>query len=432
MSWQNPGDPRAPYQYSPDGYWYWDGTRWIAVQVGQPPLPGAASQPGGIGNASWAPNPPPMPPPAAAPSPVPQAQMSATNVAPPRVPRVPTTARRRPYLVGLAIALAALVVLGGAGSGLVIAIRNHQTAVPNSAPSAQSVFEMPFTKGIRSARFHEVEKAGGSTFDGSGVIDFTPEHGFSESLSSQYGVFERSLEVGGVTYEQITGDKWKAVDTEPTHFQDLGWDGTPLADHLVIAAQTTVAGQQAWVLKEQHSTNEWIVGEQTGDPLEAILYGHDTYTFSDWGKAPAIKAPPASAVSTGRYSGSGSGPVVAPAATVTVLAAQVDSTASNDDPAGFQNVAVKLSYQNTAASASDFDNLISLVSADGVFATSSYTTLSPGLENGTGVSPGQTITGWDGFMVPKGATSFHLLFGEQADQSQTLDYLISISVPAPR
>lgn len=429
MSWQTPSGA-VPYQYSPDGRWYWDGTRWIPVRAGQPPLPSETTQPGGMGNPAWAP-PPPVPPPAAAPEQLPQPPppQPATPVT---SPRGATAGRNRPYLVGVAIALVALLVLGGAGSGALIAIRNHQTAVPSSAPSAQSIFEMPFTKGIRSARFREVEHAGATTFNGSGVIEFAPDHAFSESLSTKYGAFEQDLEVGGVSYQAITGNKYRAGDTELTHFQDLGWDGNPLFDSLDVVSQTTVAGQQAWVLKQEHSSNRWIIGEQTGDPLEAILNGSDTYTFSDWGKAPAIKAPAAGAVSTGRFPGSGSGPVVAPAATVAVVGAQVDAVAGRDDPPGFQNVALEISYENTAASASDFDNVISLVSSNGVFAGSTYTTLTPAFQSGTGVSPGQTVTAWDGFMVPKQATGFHLLFGEQADQSQTIDYLISIPVDVPR
>ncbi len=428
MSWQTPGAPVPSQQYSPDGRWYWDGTRWLPVPAGQLPFPTGPAQPTGIGNQSWAPTPPPVvaPPEAPQPSPTP----APTIVA--RAPQVHAPKRLRPYLVGIAIALVALLMLGGVGTGALIAIRNHQTAVPSSAPGAQAIFEMPFTKGVRSARFHEVENAGWTTSDGSGVIEFSPAHAFSESLSSKYGVFQRAVEVGGVTYQAIAGDKYRADDTELTHFQDLGWDGNPLFEPLQLIAQTSVAGQQAWVLKEAHSSNRWIVGEQTGDPLEAILYGNDTYTFSDWGNAPAIKAPPATAISTGRYSGSASDPVVAPAATVKVLGTQVDSTAGRGDPPGFQNVALEISYENTAASASDFDNVISLVSSDGVFAQSTYTTMTPAFQSGTGVSPGQTITGWDGFMVPKQATDFHLLFGEQVDQSQSVDYLISIAVPAPR
>lgn len=331
----------------------------------------------------------------------------------------------------MAIALAALLVLGAVGSGALIAIRNRQTAgVPASAPSPEAVFEMPYTKGVRSARFHEVEHAGGSTVHGSGVIEFAPDHGFSESLTGKFGIFERDVEVGGVGYDSIGGEKYRATDTELLHFQSLGWDGGAPPVQLKIVAQTTLDGQRAWVLKE--GSTRWIVGEQTGDPLEAVVYGTDTFTFSDWGKAPAIHAPPAHQVSTARYSGSGNSPVVAPAATVTVLQEQWDATASQAAPPGFRTLALEISYKNTAASASDFDNFFSLVSSDGVFAYTGFTTLSPGLQAGTGVSPGQTITGWVGFNVPRGATRFHLLFGEQSDQSQALDYLITTSVGIPR
>lgn len=339
--------------------------------------------------------------------------------------------RRRSYLVDVAIVLIALLLLGSLGSVAVITIHNRLTSVPSSAPSAQAIFQMPFTKGIRSARFHEVERAGGSTLTGSGVIDFAPQHAFSESMSGSSGVFEKDVEVGGVAYEAITGSRYRATAAELIHFESLGWDGAPAPGQLEITSQTKIAGQQAWVLKEANTSNRWVVAEQTGDPLEAVLNGNDTYTFSGWGRAPAIKAPSAGEVSTGRYNGSGSDPVVAPAATVTVLKAQVDSTAAAGDPAGFRTVALDLSYKNTSSSASDFDDTPSLVSSDGVFSMATYTTLSPSLQAGTGVAPGQTITGWVGFTVPRQASSFNLLFAEQADQSQTLDYLISIGVQVP-
>ncbi|MBO0703547.1 MAG: hypothetical protein J2P38_11480 [Candidatus Dormibacteraeota bacterium] len=348
-------------------------------------------------------------------------------MAPPRVR--PATARR-PYLVGVAVVLAAVLVLGAVASGAVIALRHHQTAgVPASAPSPQAVFQMPYRKGVRSARFREVEHAGGSTITGSGVIEFAPDHAFSETLSGKFGIFERDVEVGGVGYDSVGGEKYRATDTELLHFQSLGWDGSAPPQQLKIVSQTTVAGQLAWVLKE--GSTRWIVGEQTGDPLEAIVYGSDTFTFSHWGKAPAIHAPSAHQVSTDRYSGSGTNPVVAPAATVTVLREQWDKSASQAAPAGFRTLALEISYKNTASSASDFDDFFSLVSSDGVFAYTGFTTLSPGLQAGTGVSPGQTITGWAGFNVPRKATNFHLLFGEQSDQTQTLDYLISTSVGLP-
>lgn len=423
MSRQTPGDV-SPNQYSPDGRWYWDGTRWLAVPVGEPPLKPGSQPAGGIGNPAWAP-PPPVP------VPVEQAPPQPAPVPAPAPAASPAAKRLPSFLIPVAIVLVALVVLGGAGTGALIAIRNHQTtSIPASAPSAQAIFQMPYTKGVRSARFHEVEHAGGSTFNGSGVIEFGPSHAFSESLSGKYGVFQRVVQVGGVTYEADIGGSYRATDTEPLQFSLLGWDGRPPLDPMRLTSQTVVAGQQAWVLKEAHSSTEWIIGERTGDPLEAILDGHDVFTFSDWGKAPQIKAP--APVSTSRYSGSGSGPVVAPAATVTVLNEQVDAAASNGDPTGFQHVALEISYENTAASASDFDNILTLVSSDGVFADATFSSLSPSFKSGTGVSPGQTITGWDDFMVPKQSSGFHLLFGEQGDQMQTLDYLISIQVPAPR
>lgn len=437
MSWQPPGSGTSAAQYSPDGRWYWDGERWHPVPQQTPPATAPTGQVGGIGTSSWAPRPPspsPSPaPPSVQPPPAWQAQpvppAAAPVVAPPGMFRA---RRRRSYLVDLSIVLVALLVLGGIGTGTVLAIRNHQTSVPSSAPSAAAIFEMPFTKDVRSARFHEVEKTGGSKITGAGVIDFAPQHAFSEVLSGVGGIFERDVQTGEVAYEQIAGEKYQATDSEDVHFQLMGWDGSAPPQDLEIARQTKLDGQQAWVLKQAHGSNEWIVGEQTGDPLEMVVDKMDSYTFSDWSHAPAIQAPPAAQVSTTIYRGSGDSPVAAPAAKVTVLKEKVDPTPGQDDPPGFQTIALEISYENTTKSPSDFDNLLSLVSSQGVFAISGFTQLTPSFKPGAGVSPGQTVTGWDAFTVPTDSTSFHLLFAEQADQSQSLDYLISIAVTVPR
>lgn len=325
--------------------------------------------------------------------------------------------------------LVALIVLGSVGSAAVVAIRGRQVGVPGSAPSAQAIFAMPYTK-VRSAAFREVGHAGGSTWTGSGVIEFAPPHAFTETLSSRGQVFERQVEAAGVAYTENIPSRFHATDYELTDFRSLGWDGAPAPARLDITAQTTLAGQEAWVLKQAGTANRWVVGEQTGDPLEAVVGGNETYTFSDWGRAPAIEAPAAGEVSTDRYAGSASAPAMAPVATVTVLNEQPDAAAgTGGDPPGFRTVALEISYTNTG-SASQFDDAFSLVSSDGVFAPAAYATASPSLEP-MPVAHGQTITGWDGFMVPRHATTFHLLFGEQLDQILSVDYLISISVAIP-
>ncbi len=226
MSRQPPGGSPSPQQCSPDRLWYWDGARWLPVpEGGQPPEPAAPWQRGGIGSRAWAPRPPaPAPPPQApAPQPAP-APGPAVDVTPPGMVR---GRRRRSYLVGVAIVLVALIVLSGIGSASVIAIRNHQATVPRSEPAALTIFEMPYTKGIRSARFREVQRVGGLALTGTGVIHFTPDHAFSESLSGPGGVFERDVEVGGVAHQAITGSRYRATEAELVHLESLGWDGGP-------------------------------------------------------------------------------------------------------------------------------------------------------------------------------------------------------------
>lgn len=349
---------------------------------------------------------------------------------------------RRRHLGMVAAVLVALAILGSVGSVTLLAHRSHHntqpaghranphTNVPSGAPSAPAIFDLPYTKGVRSAEFSEVDTAGGARLTGSGVMEFAPEHAFSETQREGSVVVERAVQVGGVSYNQEFNPKYQATQYEAEGFEAIGWDGAPPPDDLWVAAQTRLDGQQAWVLKEAYTSDKWVVGEQTGDPLQVVIDGNDTYTFSHWGQAPAIQAPPAGDVSTQRYSGSGSAPVVTPGSTVAVLKEQTDAAAGALDPAGFQTIALDISYRNTASAASEFDNGLALVTADGMFATPTYTTLTPALKSGTTVAPGQTITGWDEFVVPRQATSFDLLFGEQPDQSGSLDYLISISVPA--
>lgn len=380
MSRQDP-----PKESSPQPYW--DGTRWQYPSQGSPP--------------------PPQAPPAEAPP----AQ----------------SAHRRPYRAGVAIVLVMLVVLGSVVA--VIAVRGHTTG-PGSAPSAEAIFEMPYVRGLRSAEFHvQYPQPARSA---SGVIEFAPEHAFSETLRAGTRVSERWLEVDGVAYWSYSDAPYQATDQEAGPFQALGWDGTPPPDGLEVAGRTWFEGKQAWVLKKADTGERWIVAERTGAPLEAVLddsSGKDIYTFSDWGGAPAIQGPSTGDVSTKRYRGSGSASVVAPAATVKVLKARPDS-AGDGDPSGFRRVAVEISYKNTSSSTDDLPGP-SLVSSEGVFGGAVEPSAKPSLLFEK-VPPGKTVNGWVGFLVPRDATSFHLLFAEQADLTPpSSDYLISISVKIP-
>lgn len=380
MSRQDPSQESPPQPY-------WDGTRWQYPSQGSPPPPH-----------------------------VPPAQAPGTR-----------RAHRRRYRPGVAVVLVMLVALGSVVA--VIAVRGHPTT-PGSAPTAQEVFELPYARGIRSAEFRVHYPK--SMLSASGVIEFAPQHAFSETLSAGGGVDQRWVEVGGVSYWAYSDAPYQAQASEADPFQYLGWDGAPPPDGLEIAGHTRFGGQPAWVLKKADTGDRWIVAERTGAPLEAVLddvSGKDTYTFSDWGRAPRIQAPAAADVSTERYRGTGSHPVVAPAATVRVLKAQPDS-AGDGDPPGFRRVAVEISYKNTTVS-SRFDNDPSLVSSDGVFGDAVDPSARPAL-TADRVLYGKTVTGWDGFLVPKQATSFQLLVGEQAGETGPgSDYLISISVKIP-
>lgn len=382
MSRQEPPDGQSPQPH-------WDGTRWQYPSQGSPPPPH------------------------------------------PKATRVPGMERaRRPYYLGaLAVVLVALVVLGSVVA--VIAVRHSRPNAPGSATSAEDIFQLPYTRGVRSAEFR-VQYGAGSPRSASGVIEFGPEHAFSETLLVGTHVSERWMQVGGLAYWASSTAPYQATESEADPFRVLGWDGTPIQDPLEVAGQTRFDGQQAWVVKKGGTGEKWLVAEHTGDPLEAVIdgdLGKETYTFSNWGRAPRIQAPSAGDISTERYRGSGSAPVVAPAATVRVLKAQPDSTAGGDEPAGFRTVALEISYKNTSGS-SGSGNAPSLVSSDGVFAGATAPTTRPSLDTEK-VLPGKTVTGWEGFTVPRQATSFHLLWGPQLDEAGTLDYLISISVRVP-
>lgn len=375
----------------------------------QNPPPGSPAEPRWDGTRWRYPGPEPSPQPPGAP------------VDPSRMHR----ARRRSYLVGTAIALALAVVLGVA----MIAVRGHQTNGPAPASSAQALFELPYARGVHSADFR-VQYTSRPMSSASGVIEFAPEHSFSETLRVGTGVSQSWVQVHGVAYWSYSGSQYQAQDSEVDPFRSLGWDGSPASDRLATAGQTKFDGQPAWILKNSDTGEKWVVAEHNGDPLEAVINtidsGWATYTFSDWGRAPAIHAPAAGDVSTERYRGAGTTPVVAPAARVRVLKAQPDK-AGDGDPAGVRRVAIEFSYQNTSPFSSSVDP--SLVSADGVFAETADPSLSPDV-TGSSVPLGKVVTGWGGFIVPRQATSFHLLFGPGGDQAGA-DYLISISVQIP-
>lgn len=385
------GRPASSHpHYSPDGRWFWDGTRWRA---------------GGPGGKVWA---------------VPQPVLAA---APPGPPRRGFAALTLALIAAVAVASVAAVTIRGRLAG----------AATAAHPSAQAIFDLPYSRGVRSAEFQSITPPGGPNWvtygaepawKGSGVIEFAPQHAFSESLLTYAGVvFERNLEAGGVAYQTLTGAApYQASAAEPYDFRSLGWDGGPAPSSLTVAGQTTIDGQLGWVLKQAYTRNRWVVAERTGDPLKAVI-SHTTYTFGAWDRAPAIRAPAPADVSTTVYRGAG---VDAPGATVSVLSEKVDTADADGDPSGFRTVALEIVYHDTSSDWAAFNNDPSLVTSSGVFAPSTYTSLSPWLRPQV-VRPGAIVWGWDGFVVPRGATRFDLLFGVP-----TGDGLISISVSIPR
>ncbi|MGH7918517.1 MAG: DUF4352 domain-containing protein, partial [Candidatus Dormibacteraceae bacterium] len=208
----------------------------------------------------------------------------------------------------------------------------------------------PFTRGVESATFTAVGTS--NTYGrrrAKGEIFFAPEHGFAitETIDGRWA--EQQLDVGGYGYtRESPSGGWHLDGSYCSEFFYLDWDGSPLTDHLSVSGPVEMDGEQAWHLDDR-TGDQWWVGVQTGHPLQAIDEGL-RYTFSDFGRAPKLRAPAKSRILTRIYQGPAGRPVAAPLETVTVSGAQrEDHLNGTYAPPGYEYLSVQVTVVNTSA-----------------------------------------------------------------------------------
>lgn len=382
-----------PPHYSSDGARYWTGTRWIpAVEVLSPP--------------------PPMPPPAP----------------PTRAPRRSAWSRTRGWAAGLS---AVLVVLVAAG---VLGLRLEGRGTPSSAtlavPPAASALRLPFTRGVGSAAFYGTLTTGGATEEVTGAVEFTPGRALELTLSRASGVVAQYLDCAGIGYRLAQpGGAWTASPRVSLLDTALGWAGGPPPPGLRVAGWQAVAGEPAWHLVAPSSGAAWWIGATTGRPLRFVdrsSRGTVKLTFTGFGKQPAITVPPADDVSTLTLQGAAGEMVAAPGLELNLSMVDVTPRVLAAAPAGYEYRAVYLSYQNLAPEPVKLDNMLTLTDAYGAqYQEASNVQMPPVLPRNQDVDSGQTVSGWDVFLVSRGAWSLTLRMGPPPEQ-QSIDFVLSI------
>lgn len=299
-------------QYTSDGRWFWTGEAWIpASQVlGEPP-----------------------------------AQQYRY-----RAPVVPAASRpverlaRWPVVAAAALMVALLV----AGVGDFAFVHRPPPAPQTSrpAPSAEAILRFPYTHHVGSATFTAVGTAI-STQTASGEIFFSPRRAYeiTERINGYFG--EQYLDVGGYAFARDTRDgAWQLQPTYNGEYFYLDWDGGAVDRNISVGGPVKMDGQQAWHLTDGLG-DQWWIGVQTGQPLQAIDLGY-RYTFTNFGKARPLHMP--SDVATRVYRGRIGQTLRTPVFGITVTSPQVSAqSGAAAAPAGYRFLSLQVSVTNLSS-----------------------------------------------------------------------------------
>lgn len=383
-------------QYTRDGQWFWTGAAWIpASQVL------GKGQPGDY-------------------------QYHAPAL--PRAPRPVERLARWPVVTAAALLMA--LVLSGVGD-YVLAHRPPSSSSQRNMPSAASVLRSPYTHHVRSATFTAVGTAIG-TQTATGEIFFSPQRSYeiTEQINGYFA--EQFLDIGGYAYQRDTRHgPWQLQPTYNGEYFYLDWDGGPVSRTLSIGGPVKVDGHQAWHLWDGLG-DEWWIGVGTGRPLAAVDLGY-RYTFSNWGKAPRLHAPPASDVATQVYHGRIGQALQTPAFGISVASPQVTGQSGPvTAPPGYRYLSLQVTVTNLAAQSLGVPLGQPVVTSPG---GGEYwqnpMQESQDLPDGTRqLAPGASESGTLVFDVEKGVNEVRLLLSTsqlQPDPTST-DYLVVITV----
>lgn len=298
-------------QYTPDGRWFWTGENWIPASdvLGERPAR--------------------------------QYRFQAPVV--PAEPRPVERLTRWPIVAAAAL-LVALVV---AGIGDFALVHRPPSNSPNSqtAPSAETILRSPYTHHVGSATFTATGTAI-STQTATGEIFFTPRRAYeiTERINGYFG--QQFLDIGGYAFARDTrGGAWQLQPTYNGEYFYLDWDGASVDRSISVRGPVKVDGQEAWHLSDGLG-DEWWIGVQTGQPLEAIDLGY-RYTFSNFGQARPLRVPAASDVSTKVYRGRLGETLQTPVFGLTVSSPQVSGqSGAAAAPKGYRYLSLQVTVTN--------------------------------------------------------------------------------------
>jgi hypothetical protein len=307
-----PGE-RAYPRYTPDGRWYWTGEAWIPASKVLGALP-------------------------------PQEYRYQAPAAP--HPARPVERISRWPVLG-AVALLAALLIAGVGNFALAHLPPSAQQTPGPMPSVQAILRAPFTHHVGSATFTGVGTLpGGQT--AKGEIFFSPQRAY-EITERMNGYFaQQFLDIGGYGYARETkGGPWQLDPTYNGEYYYLDWDGGTPSANVVVGGPVNMDGEQAWHLSDGLG-DQWWIGVESGRPLQAIDLGY-RYTFSNFGKAPELHAPPASQVETTVYRGQTGQPLKTPIFTLDVSNPQVNYGAGpNAAPDGYRYLRFQVTVSNSS------------------------------------------------------------------------------------
>lgn len=395
-----PGSPlhggSAHPHYTPDGRWFWTGSAWIPsrevfAQEARPPRYEAAAVP--------------------------------------RAPRVPERLTRWPLVVAAALLVALLVA--GVGD-YAAAHRQHPAPGVRNPPSARSILRAPYTHHVGSATFTAVGTTPGRQ-TATGEILFSPERGYeiTERIDGYWA--DEFLDVGGYAYQRTArGGPWQLQPTYDGEYFYLDWDGAPTPHDLAVNGPVRIRGQRAWHV-EDNQGDQWWVGVTSGRPLQALDLGY-RFTFSDFGRAPALRPPAPAHVETPTYRAELGQALRTPLLTVTVsdprLATRLPAGAA---PQGYRFLSLQMTVTNDTGQPLGVPlGQPVLTSPQGGEYWQDPAQEIRDLPDGTvPLAPGATEAGTLVFDVEQGVDEVRLLFssGQLTPDPETQDYLGVVTVP---